>query len=67
MNIRRNFEAVFLAAVAFVTITAYATAGVPTHHAVANVQLRHGQPSTDIVVVTVSHKRLSAAEKKAVQ
>jgi hypothetical protein len=64
MKIRKNIEGLFLVAVAFVTLTAYASAGVPTfHHASKNAQLRAAVAEANMSIVTVTHKRLTAAEK----
>ena len=60
MNIAKNMEAVFIAAIALVAATSIATAAVPVHHkAVAAAVPLVGK----MQVVTIVGKRLSAAEK----
>ena len=63
MNIRKNAEAVFLAAVVAVSFTAYATAEVPTYVAPKNAQLTAAIADAHMQVVEIKAKRLSAAEK----
>ncbi len=64
MNIRKNLEAVFLVAAVMVNVTAYAVAEVP----VASVKPVAPQAivvDNNMYVVVVKGKRLSAAEKAA--
>jgi hypothetical protein len=63
MNVRKNFEAVFLAAVVMVSFAAYATAQVPAHHAPKNVQASAAMKDANMQTVVVKAKRLTAAEK----
>lgn len=60
MNIAKNMEAVFIAAIALVAATSFATAAVPAHH-------KAGAAATPFVgkmqVVTIVGKRLTAVEK----
>jgi hypothetical protein len=61
MNIAKNMEAIFLAAICLVSLTTMAHAAVPARLAAqpaANVA-----SDANMMVVTVVHKRLSAAEK----
>lgn len=63
MNIAKNMEAIFLAAIVLVSATGFATASAPAAPAArATAQLE-----APMQVVTVSAKRLSAAEKAAAQ
>ncbi len=62
MNIRKNMEAVFLAAAVMTTWAAYATAEVPLVHAPAKVQAST-IPEGAMQVVVIKAKRLTAAEK----
>lgn len=64
MKVRKNLEAVFLAAAVMATFAAYATADVPV---VASAKPAHLAAVTDsnMTVVVVSAKRLSAEEKAA--
>ena len=60
MNIAKNMEAIFVVAIALIGATSLAGAAVPAH------RVAHGASvlaATDLHVVTVTHKRLSAAEK----
>jgi len=63
MNVRKNAEAVFLAAAVCATFTAYATAHVPTARAVAPVVASAVASTDNMQVVVVKAKRLSAEEK----
>ncbi|HEU4374834.1 MAG TPA: hypothetical protein VFS02_15155 [Telluria sp.] len=62
MNIAKNMEVIFIAALALASVTSLANAAVPARHAVAPaaVQVQSGAPMT---VVTITGKRLSAAQK----
>jgi hypothetical protein len=70
MNIAKNMEAIFLAAIVVAGATTFATAAVPATRAVTAA----AAPATTVVakadtsamqVVSVTAKRLSAAEKAA--
>jgi len=70
MNIAKNMEAIFIAAIVVAGATTFATAAVPATRAAAPATA----PTTAVVakadtsamqVVTVTAKRLSAAEKAA--
>jgi hypothetical protein len=68
MKVRKNFEAVFLAASVMAAFAAYATAEVPAARIAAPVAVSAvAAPAVDenMPVVTVTHKRLTAAEKAA--
>jgi hypothetical protein len=63
MNIAKNMEAIFIAAVVIAGATTYATAAVPAPRITiaADAQVE----TSKMQVVTVSAKRLTAAEKAA--
>nr|WP_315402323.1 hypothetical protein [uncultured Duganella sp.] len=69
MNIAKNMEAIFAAAVVVACATSFATAAVPATHAAspkaATVAAVAKADSATMQVVTVSAKRLTAAEKAA--
>lgn len=68
MKVRKNLEAVFLAAAVMATFAAYATAEVPVVRATKAVAVAAAPvEATDpnMTVVTVRTKRLTAAEKAA--
>ncbi len=60
MKVRKNLEAVFLAAAFVSTFAAYATAQVPMARTASTATA-----DTKMAVVVVKAKRLSAAEKAA--
>ncbi len=64
MKIRQNFEAVFLVAAVMVNFTAYAIAEVPAA-SVKPVAPQAVVVDNNMYVVVVKGKRLSAAEKAA--
>ena len=64
MNIAKNMEAIFVAAIVIVGATTMATAAVPAHHA-AKAAVASKADAGAMQVVTVSAKRLTAAEKAA--
>ncbi|NHZ43387.1 hypothetical protein [Massilia aquatica] len=66
MKVRKNLEAVFLAASVMVTFAAYATADVPVRANAAPASAS-AVADSNMTVVVVSAKRLSAAEKVAQQ
>lgn len=59
MNIAKNMEAVFVAAIAVVAATSFATAAVPANHKAPAAQPFVGK----MQVVTIVGKRLSAVAK----
>lgn len=64
MQIAKHMEAIFLAALALVSASSLADAAVPAPRALAPVaQLVH--PGAAMAVVTITGKRLSAAQKAA--
>jgi Flp pilus assembly protein CpaB len=64
MNIAKNMEAIFVAALIVAGVTSYATAAVPTFHAArSTVDAVADAGAMPTVVVTA--KRLSAAQKAA--
>ena len=71
MNIAKNMEVIFIAALALVSATTLANAAVPAHRAapatVATVARAATvvQESAPMAVVTITAKRLSAAQKAA--
>ena len=64
MNIAKNMEFIFLAAVALIGATGFATAAAPLK-AAAPVAVVIKAEVQNMPVVTVSAKRLTAAEKAA--
>ncbi|USX27232.1 hypothetical protein NHH73_02725 [Oxalobacteraceae bacterium OTU3CINTB1] len=70
MNIAKNMEAIFLAAIVVAGATSFATAAVPATRAAApatapTAALIAKADSSAMQVVTVTAKRLTAAEKAA--
>jgi hypothetical protein len=67
MNIAKNMETIFLATLVIVGATSFATAAVPklAHRATAPVAAVEVKADAAMPVVTVTAKRLSAAEKAA--
>lgn len=63
MNIAKNMEAIFVAAIVIASATTFATAAVPAHRAAPVVAAKAN--ANAMPVVTVSAKRLTAAEKAA--
>jgi energy-converting hydrogenase Eha subunit E len=63
MNIAKNMEAIFVSAAVLIGMTSLATAAVPAHHSAPVHAAKVEQAAMQ--VVTVSAKRLSAAEKAA--
>ena len=64
MNIAKNMEAIFLAAVAVIGLSGLATAATPLKHSAPAAVVAKAQAQA-MPVVTVSAKRLTAAEKAA--
>lgn len=67
MNIAKNMEAIFIAAVVIAGATTYATAAVPAPRIsiAADAKVETKVDTSNMQVVTVSAKRLTAAEKAA--
>lgn len=65
MNIAKNMEAIFVITIALIGATSLATAAVPAHHRVASAHAVVKTDNSAIQVVTISAKRLTAAEKAA--
>ena len=65
MNIAKNMEAIFVAALVIVGATSIATAAVPAHHHAAAAVVAQAD-NAKMPVVTITAKRLSAAEKAAI-
>jgi hypothetical protein len=60
MNIAKNMEVIFVAAIALASVTGFATAAVPAYHAAhASATPFDGK----MQVVTIVGKRMSAVEK----
>ncbi len=66
MNIAKNMEFIFVAAIALATVTGVATASVQAPKAIKPVAVELAQPAA-MTVVTVTAKRLTAAEKAALK
>ena len=64
MNIAKNMEVIFIAALALASATGLAHAAVPAHHA-ANPVVQQTVAVAPMAVVTITGKRLSAAQKAA--
>lgn len=62
MNIAKNMEIIFIAALALVSATTLASAAAPAHRAVAPAALQ-AVSTAPMAVVTITAKRLSAAQK----
>jgi hypothetical protein len=67
MDIRKNFEAVFIAATVITTFAAYATADAPAARSAAPVIAQAAGSANQMQVVVVKAKRLTAAEKAAMK
>ena len=66
MNIAKNMEYIFLAAVAVISATGFATAATPLKHSAPAAVVAKAQAQAQAMpVVTVTAKRLTAAEKAA--
>ncbi|MFA9216521.1 MAG: hypothetical protein ACEQSK_05375 [Sphingomonadaceae bacterium] len=63
MNIAKNMEAIFVIAVALASVTSFATAAANDAAAVATTIVK--VDNSKMQVVTVSAKRLTAAQKAA--
>ncbi len=62
MNIAKNMEIIFVAAIALVSMTGLATAAVDARQS-APVEVVKVGAAPEMMVITVTGKRLSAAEK----
>jgi hypothetical protein len=62
MNIAKNMEIIFIAALALISATSLASAAAPAHRTVSPVLLQAQSPAP-MTVVTITGKRLSAAQK----
>ena len=65
MNIAKNMEIIFIAALALVSASTLANAAVPNHRAAPAAAVTVTTPATTMAVVTITAKRLSAAQKAA--
>ena len=65
MKVRKNLEAVFLAASVMATFAAYATAQVPTLFNAKPVAIVQAAADSNMQVVVIKAERMSAAEKAA--
>lgn len=66
MHIAKNMEIIFIAALALASASALAEAAVPHHRAVAVANAALSVPATaPMAVVTITGKRLNAAQKAA--
>ena len=65
MKIGKNFEAVFIAAAVVTTFAAYATADAPAARTASPVAAQAAASANQMQVVVIKAKRLSAAEKAA--
>jgi hypothetical protein len=63
MNIAKHMEAVFVAAIAIVAATSFATAAVPAPQKASAVAALVSPVASQMQVVTIVGKRLSTAEK----
>lgn len=64
MNIAKNMEVIFIAALALASATSLAHAAVPAHR-VINPVVQQAVSVAPMAVVTITGKRLSAAQKAA--
>lgn len=62
MNIAKHMEVIFIAALALASVTSLASAAVPARHAAAPVAVQVQSPAP-MTVVTITGKRLNAAQK----
>lgn len=63
MNIAKNMEAIFVAAIVVASATSFATAAVPAHRSAPVAAVK--SEAAPMPTVTVTAKRLTAAEKAA--
>jgi hypothetical protein len=62
MNIAKNMEVIFVATLALASMTSFATAGAQSRKIEPPEVVKVGS-ANDMMVITVSAKRLTAAEK----
>ncbi|MET0857149.1 MAG: hypothetical protein ABWY27_10405 [Telluria sp.] len=62
MNIAKNMEIIFIAALALASATSLANAAAPAHRSAAAAALQ-AAPMAQMTVVTITGKRLSTAQK----
>jgi hypothetical protein len=62
MNIAKNMEIIFIAALALASVTTLANAAVPAHRTLSATALQV-QSAAPMTVVTITGKRLTAAQK----
>ena len=67
MKVRKNLEAVFLAASVMATFAAYATAEVPARFSAKPAAVAQAASDAQMQVVVIKGERMSAAEKAAQQ
>ncbi|MDO8438660.1 MAG: hypothetical protein Q7S67_00265 [Telluria sp.] len=67
MKIRKNFEAVFIAAAVVTTFAAYAIADAPAPRTASPVAAQAAGGADQMQVVVIKAKRLTAAEKAAMK
>ena len=67
MKVRKNLEAVFIAAAVMTTFAAYATAEVPVHFHTKPAVVTQAAANGAMQVVVIKAQRMSAAEKAAQQ
>jgi len=65
MNIAKNMEAIFVAALIVAGVTSYATAAVPTSRAAHSATVVAAADTNAMPTVVVTAKRLSAEQKAA--
>lgn len=65
MKVRKNLEGVFVAAAVIATFASYATAQIPQTRAASQPQVVVAMADASIPTVVVTAKRLTAAEKAA--
>ncbi len=63
MNIAKNMEIIFIAAVALVAATGLAEAAAPAYHRATAPIVQPTVAAVPMTVVTITGKRLSAAQK----
>ena len=70
MNIAKHMETIFIGALFLASASSLASAAVPARHAAqapaaTTMSIAAAQPATTMAVVTITAKRLSAAQKAA--
>ena len=63
MNIAKNMEIIFIAALALASATSLANAAALSHHRVTSPAAQHLEAAVPMAVVTITGKRLTAAQK----